>query len=400
MIGQNEPRALSGSRKVVVSPVSVVHQQSFPNQSVHYNPHHPQNSQFPNQPYSKFLQNTQYVNPNVTMSPARRLSPHSPQRFDNSGYVRPRFIELGGSRERAQRRSRERSGSNCSTDGFRNQNWANQSWANQSWASQSQRSQRGSQNWGNPRWNPEWATKNPNGNWNSQNWANQSNRSWRGQHQKDFSFHPDNMVTQDFGTDHEAWKKKCYMLQDRMKQIYLEKNTQTLHLNNRITELQRENVRLNNLLKENGYNRSTERSRSRSRSNQSVRSHRSRMSRRDFATSMVQSQSNGFDSFSNPNFNNEGGFSVEEMLANQIDVNLELREQIEKYCEELDQYRAREETLATELLRYKDENAEIKLQNFQTQDGCTVEEVRTLREKISYLEDNLYKKDADHQRFN
>ena len=82
------------------------------------------------------------------------------------------------------------------------------------------------------------------------------------------------------------------------------------------------------------------------------------------------------------------------MLANQIEVNLELREQFDNTCEQLEQYKAKEGNYACELSRFKDENADLKLQIFELKDNANGGS-RNLQEKIKFLEETLYNKDAN-----
>lgn len=82
------------------------------------------------------------------------------------------------------------------------------------------------------------------------------------------------------------------------------------------------------------------------------------------------------------------------MLANQIEVNLELREQYDHTCELLEQYRVKEGNYACELNRFKDENADLKLQIFELKDSSNGGS-RNLQEKIKFLEESLYNKDAN-----
>ena len=257
------------------------------------------------------------------MSP-RRVSPGSREKYAQRGsHTQHRVIELGGSKEKARRRSRERSQSNYSNEGFRPQ---------------------------------------------------------------DMSFHSEAVRTQEMGGIHDTWKRKVAMLENRIRELHSEKQALAVNLNNKIADLEHENIRLVNMLRD--YEKSYRTQRSRSRSNQSQRSVPVRtMNRRDFGTSCTQNDGFGRSSFANTDeFGREGEFNIQEMLSNQIEVNLELREQIDRYSEEMEQYRMREERNECDLVKYRDENADLKLQVFQMQDNSSGDEVRNLREKISYLE--------------
>ena len=191
------------------------------------------------------------------------------------------------------------------------------------------------------------------------------------------SFHSEAVRTQDMGGIHENWKRKVAMLENRVRELHQEKQALAVNLNNKIADLEHENIKLMNIVKDYEANYRTQRSRSRS--NHSQRSVSAKKKRIDFGTSYTQPNGFGRSSFSNTDdFRREGDFNVEEMLANQIEVNLELREQVDRYSEEIEQYRLREERNDCELVKFRDENADLKLQVFQMQDNST-DEVRNLR---------------------
>lgn len=110
-------------RKVIVSPNNSF--QTGPGPYVSMSPPPIQNQP---QPYSRILQNQQYYNPNQMRNQGPRMSPGSPRKY--GGPTSNRIIELGGSKEKMTRRSRERSPSNCSQEARRAHNMSFQSEAN------------------------------------------------------------------------------------------------------------------------------------------------------------------------------------------------------------------------------------------------------------------------------
>lgn len=65
---------------------------------------------------------------------------------------------------------------------------------------------------------------------------------------------------------------------------------------------------------------------------------------------------------------NEEEFNLEDELANQINVNLELREQLDKFIEEVKSCKDKEQKQVQEINNLEDERAHFKLQLLQNHD--------------------------------
>ena len=86
----------------------------------------------------------------------------------------------------------------------------------------------------------------------------------------------------------------------------------------------------------------------------------------------------------------EEEFNLEDQLSNQINVNLELRQQLDKFIEEVKVCKEKEKKQVQEIDNLEDERAHSKLQLLQNHD-----EIESLKEKIESLEESLAKKDLN-----
>jgi DNA repair ATPase RecN len=88
----------------------------------------------------------------------------------------------------------------------------------------------------------------------------------------------------------------------------------------------------------------------------------------------------------------EEEFNMEEMLANQINVNLELREVLEKLAQRLEEMKTASRKQGAEINGLEDEKAELKLRLLQLQDSSN-EEMERLKDTVATQQELLERKD-------